>query len=101
MIIISLKELIPMLFLGCNPDPDMILALAQAVNAPWVVAVQRYGELEKPGLLSALDPPESLADKVQMFHQIRVLEVTSAAVSRCAKLTESCGAAGLLESIEV
>jgi hypothetical protein len=79
----------------------MILAMAQAVNAPWVVAVQRYGELEKPELLAALNPPDTLADKVQMFQQIRVLEVTSAAVNRCAKLTESCGAAGLLEAIEV
>ncbi|XP_065340265.1 conserved oligomeric Golgi complex subunit 7 isoform X1 [Cloeon dipterum] len=86
----------------CTLDADMILALAQAVNAPWVIGVQRYGELEKPRLLAVISQTESLTleDRVQMFGQTKVIDLTSAAVSRCMKLTDGCGAAGLLLAIE-
>ncbi|XP_059485795.1 conserved oligomeric Golgi complex subunit 7 [Neocloeon triangulifer] len=97
----KLNESVHNLIQDRSPDPDMILALAQATNAPWVIAVQRYGELEKPRLLSTLSQPEALADRVQIFNQTKVLDLLSPAVTRCMKLTEGCGAAGLLEAIEV
>jgi hypothetical protein len=74
----------------------------------------RYGELERPGLLSSLSQldisdtsdtaeSEKLEDKVLCLTQAagRVSEVASACAARCSKLTQNCGTAGLIEAIQV